>query len=90
LRISDGNPGAVDCLVTDVVMPGMNGVEMAAKLRETQRDLKVLFMSGYTDDVLSERGGSVSELNFLHKPFGMEEFAGRVRALLDREAPGAS
>ncbi|MBW2274058.1 MAG: response regulator [Deltaproteobacteria bacterium] len=87
LQLSDGHPEALDCIVTDVVMPGMNGVDMVAKLRETQRELRVLFMSGYTDDVLSERGGSVGELNFLHKPFGMEEFAGRVRSLLDADPP---
>jgi CheY-like chemotaxis protein len=85
LQLGREHPETLDCLVTDVVMPGMNGVEMTAKLREERPELKVLFMSGYTDDVLSERGGSASELDFLHKPFGMEEFAGRVRELLDSD-----
>jgi CheY-like chemotaxis protein len=75
--------GAVDLLVTDVVMAEMNGRELAEQLRLARPGLKVLFMSGYADDEVLRRGISEREMAFLRKPFAAEELAHRVRGLLD-------
>ena len=73
----------IDMLVTDVVMPEMNGRELAETLRGRQPDLKVLYISGYTDDEVVQRGISGSEVAFLRKPFASEELVRRVRGVLD-------
>jgi CheY-like chemotaxis protein len=70
-------------LVTDVVMPEMSGRELAETLRDHQPDLKVLYISGYTDDEVLQRGISGREVAFLRKPFASEELVRRVRAVLD-------
>lgn len=60
---------AVDLLVTDVVMPGMSGTALADELRGVRPGLKVLFMSGYTDDAVLRHGIQYDRVAFLHKPF---------------------
>jgi two-component system cell cycle sensor histidine kinase/response regulator CckA len=78
----DRSPG-IDLLVTDVVMPEMSGRELAETLRDQQPDLKVLYISGYTDDEVVQRGVSGREVAFMRKPFASEELVRRVRAVLD-------
>jgi two-component system cell cycle sensor histidine kinase/response regulator CckA len=73
-----------DLLLTDVVMPEMSGPELAEHLRARQPGLPVLYMSGYTDDVLEAQELSEEATTFLRKPFGNAELAGAVRELLDR------
>ncbi|HET6577203.1 MAG TPA: response regulator [Gemmatimonadales bacterium] len=73
----------IDLLVTDVVMPEMSGRELVQALRHRRPDLKVLYVSGYTDDEILQRGVSGPEVAFLRKPFAAEELVRRVRALLD-------
>ncbi len=68
----------VDLLLTDVVMPGKSGVEVAACLREDRADLKVLCMSAYTDKVITKLGGSGSGIRFLQKPFTQDVLAAAV------------
>jgi len=72
-----------DLLVTDVVMPEMSGPELAVKLRVQQPLLPVLYMSGYTDDVLSAHELSQDATAFLRKPFGNAELIAATRELLD-------
>jgi PAS domain S-box-containing protein len=74
----------IDLLVTDVVMPRMNGRELSGRLRALYPHLKVLFISGYTADVLAQRGVLDPGVSLLHKPFSQEELAQRVREVLDR------
>ena len=74
--------GEIDLLVTDVVMPGLNGKELADHLRMLYPGLKVLFISGYTADVIAHRGVLDPGVAFLHKPFGQEELAQKVREVL--------
>lgn len=81
---------AVDLLLTDVVMPGIDGRELAARLRVTRPGLRVLFMSGHTEDAILHRGVLDAGLDFLHKPFAPEHLARRVREILDRPAAGRS
>jgi signal transduction histidine kinase/CheY-like chemotaxis protein len=63
----------VELLLTDVVMPGISGRELAERLQRTQPGLRAVFMSGHTDDVLLRRGVSGGTIEFLHKPFGERE-----------------
>jgi DNA-binding response OmpR family regulator len=72
-----------DAIVLDVVMPGMNGKDLADHLLSQKPDLKVLFMSGYTADVIASRGVVEKGVNFLGKPFTREELALKVRKTLD-------
>ena len=73
----------VDMLLTDVVMPKMDGVLLAARVREKHPDVKVLFMSGHAFDALERRGVDPSKLNVLRKPFSAVELARNVREVLD-------
>jgi CheY-like chemotaxis protein len=63
--------GGVDLLLTDVIMPGMNGRELYEELVNLQPDLKAIFMSGYTDDVLDPHGVLEEGVHFLQKPFSI-------------------
>jgi two-component system cell cycle sensor histidine kinase/response regulator CckA len=86
LLVAGDRSGAIDLLVTDVVMPEMSGRELAETLRGRQPDLKVLYISGYTDDEVVQRGVSGREVAFLRKPFAFEELVRRVRGVLDAAA----
>ncbi len=74
---------AVHLLATDVLMPGMNGAELAEKLLEANPAIRILFMSGYSEDVLDNRAGVSGGGNFLRKPFESEELIHMVRKVLD-------
>jgi len=76
--------GEIDLLLTDVVLPGMNGGEVAEQLKEGRPDLKVIFMSGYPDDVVLHQIGTREGFHFIEKPFTPEDLARKVRAVLDR------
>jgi YesN/AraC family two-component response regulator len=79
----------VDLLVTDVVMPGMNGRELRDRLRERWPGLKCLFMSGYTANVIAHHGVLEEGVEFMLKPFTAQDFCQRVRQLLDAGAGSA-
>ncbi len=83
LQLADQRTWNIDLLVTDVVMPEMSGRELAQTLRDRRPDLKVLFISGYTDDEVHQRGITGRDAAFVRKPFTAEELVRRVRALLD-------
>jgi two-component system cell cycle sensor histidine kinase/response regulator CckA len=74
---------SVDLLLTDVVMPGMSGRDLATHLRGMLPHLRVLFMSGYSSDVVAEQGLLSSDESLITKPFSPTALAARVRALLD-------
>jgi signal transduction histidine kinase/putative methionine-R-sulfoxide reductase with GAF domain/ActR/RegA family two-component response regulator len=76
--------GLVDMLVTDVVMPGMNGVELAAAVRWRYPDMPVLFVSGHVDEDATVSGSLPEQATLLTKPFGPDELTRRVREALDR------
>jgi PAS domain S-box-containing protein len=73
----------IDLLITDVILPEMNGRELSEKLRKQYANLKVLFMSGYTANVIAHRGVLEDGINFLTKPFSKDELAKKVREVLD-------
>jgi signal transduction histidine kinase/CheY-like chemotaxis protein len=73
----------IDLLLTDVVMPGMSGRQLAKRMLETRPDLKVLFMSGYTDNVMAQHGVLEPGTELLQKPFTLRSLGDKVRAVLD-------
>ena len=79
--------GRIDLLVSDVVMPGMCGPQVAEAVKVVQSGVKVLFQSGYTDDALLRHGVAEAERTFLQKPFTLPDLARKVREVLDK-APG--
>jgi signal transduction histidine kinase/ActR/RegA family two-component response regulator len=89
LRIGVEHQGPIDLLLTDVVMPRMNGRDLAAALRRARPGLRVLFMSGYAGDVLTERGALLPGITLLNKPFTPEDLTRRVaEAMRGRPATG--
>ena len=70
-------------LITDVIMPKMNGNELSQKITAVLPDLKTLFMSGYTADVIGEQGVLGHDVNFIQKPFSKKDLAQKIRAVLD-------
>ena len=75
--------GPVHLLLTDVVMPGINGPELAKRIVGERPETRVLFISGYTDDALARNGALEPGTNLLEKPFSPADVANRVRAILD-------
>jgi DNA-binding response OmpR family regulator len=73
----------VDLLLADVLMPGMSGRELATRLRGRDPALRVLFMSGYSSDVASERGLLPVDVSLIRKPFSPTALAARIREILD-------
>jgi PAS domain S-box-containing protein len=80
------NNTAVDLMVTDVVMPGISGRELADAVRELRPDLKVLYTSGYTADDVVRRGVETAHVAFLAKPYEPQSLAAKVRGVLDQRA----
>jgi CheY-like chemotaxis protein len=74
--------GAIDLLLTDVVLPGLNGREVAEQMRATRPDLRVLYMSGYTDDAILRRGVLTQRSSLIQKPFNAVDLTNRVSELL--------
>ncbi len=86
LSLSRGHDGEIQLLVTDMVMPGMGGRQVAEAL-ETQRPaMRVLYVSGYTENAIAKRGSLGADLPFLQKPFTMEALLRKVRQVLDAPA----
>ena len=82
LRIAEGYAGPIHLLLTDVVMPGMNGRKLADLLRSIQRETKVLFMSAFTTELLDDYG-AISGDPLITKPFTLAGLAHKVRETLD-------
>jgi CheY-like chemotaxis protein len=72
----------IDLILTDVVMPGLSGTEMADRLKQRGRPVKVLFMSGYTDDTIVHHGVLEKDAEFIQKPFSPGQLAIKVREVL--------
>ena len=75
--------GKIDLLLTDVVMPNVNGRELYDQLLEIRPDLKVLFMSGYTEDIIAHHGVLEEGTPYIQKPFSLEALSRKVRQVLD-------
>ncbi|MBN2232329.1 MAG: PAS domain S-box protein [Deltaproteobacteria bacterium] len=84
LALAGKYPGTIDLLLTDVVMPDINGRELFERLRESRPALRVLYMSGYADDVISRHGVLDTGVDLLPKPFTAQALATRIAAVLTR------
>jgi len=82
LRLLERHPGCIDLLMTDVVMPGMSGRDLADRVAELRPSIKVLYLSGYTDDAIVRHGVLEPGIAFLQKPFTADRLARRVREVL--------
>jgi PAS domain S-box-containing protein len=83
LDLEPGELGRARLLITDVVMPGLDGHALAEELGRRHPDLRILYMSGYTPDAILDRGGLGTGIDFLPKPFTPSGLLARVRAILD-------
>lgn len=83
LRVETQNAGRIDLLLTDVVMPGMNGRALAQRLSPRQPGMRVLYISGYTDSFVAQHGVLEEGMFLLHKPFTEEVLIRKVREVLD-------
>ena len=85
LQLAEAHTGPIDLLLTDVVMPEMNGRVLSQRVRELKPGMKCLFMSGYTADIIGNQGVLDDGVCFIQKPFSIKDLAAGVRAAL--EAP---
>ena len=83
LSVSGRHEGKIHLLLTDVIMPGMNGAELARKITPSRPGMKILFMSGYTDDAILRHGVLNPGTEFIEKPFSPDSLARKVRRVLD-------
>jgi PAS domain S-box-containing protein len=84
LELAAEHPGKIDLLITDIVMPGMNGKDLADQLVARQPGMKALFISGYTAEIIAQHGALEPGLHFLQKPFTIQSFLEKVRKTLDK------
>ena len=86
LALAGSLTGTIDLLITDVVMPGLGGPEVAEQISRRFPGIRILFVSGYTDDAVIRHGLSEQGVNFLQKPFSPPELAAKVRDVLNASA----
>ena len=84
LKASDSHDGSIDLLLTDIVMPGMGGRELAQELTRRRPEIKVVYMSGYTGQTIGLQGPFEPSSDFLPKPFSREVLTRKIREALDR------
>jgi CheY-like chemotaxis protein len=89
LRIASEHPGIIHILLTDIMMPGINGKELADKLLLARPDTKAIFMSGRAAEVISDAGVLIPVDAFLAKPFTVDRLLNKVRERLEYRSPFA-
>ena len=87
IRIAKGHDGGIDLLITDVVMPEMNGRDLATSLLPLHPNIKCLFMSGYTADIIADHGVLKDGVSFIQKPFSAKSLSDKVRQTLESYPP---
>ena len=88
VTVSEDHQGPIHLLITDLVMPVMSGRQVAERFAVSHPDTKVLFMSGYTEDIIVHQGVDSATASFLQKPFNLDALARKVRETLDASGPG--
>jgi PAS domain S-box-containing protein len=87
IRVSESYPDAIHLLLTDVIMPGMNGRELANRLAKDRPETRVLYMSGYTENAIGHNGTLDAGITLLQKPFTLPDLKAKVREMLDSPIP---
>ena len=88
LRVSEQHPGPIHLLLTDVVLPGMSGPKVAASLVAARPELRVLYMSGFTEDAIVHHGVLAPDTEFIQKPFSPQALCLKVQEVLSKTAAG--
>ena len=83
LSVAEVHQGEIQLLLTDVVMPGMNGRDLAKQVQKMCPEMKTLYMSGYTANVIAHHGVLDEGINFIQKPFARSDLSLRIREALD-------
>src|SRR5271169_757453 len=83
IQVAVAHDGVIHLLLTDVIMPGMNGRELAQRISEIRPNVKVLYMSGYTENVIGRNGTLDAGVRLLQKPFTLRDLKSKVREVLD-------
>ena len=86
MRVSEEYQGNIEILITDVVMPGMSGRELAKRVAAARPNIRVLYLSGYTEDAIIHEGALEPGTGFLQKPFTLQVLARKVREVLQGES----
>ena len=84
VRLAEKHAGDIHLLITDVVMPEMNGKDLAERVTSIRPALKCLYMSGYTANVIAHHGLLDEGVSFISKPFSMRDLSAKVREVLDK------
>ena len=87
VQIAVAHQGTIHLLLTDVIMPGMNGRELAQRVSEIRPNIKVLYMSGYTENAIGHNGTLDAGVTLLQKPFNLQALKAKVREVLDQQLP---
>ena len=82
LQLLGDEDGRIDLLISDVVMPQMDGPELARRVREMDPEMKIIFISGYAEESFRERLGEDETIHFLPKPFSLKQLAGKVKDVI--------
>lgn len=82
LGVAERHPGPIHLLITDVMMPGLRGPELACQLRATRPEMKVLYISGYSSEIVAGRPGSSTDGEFIQKPFKQKDLLTKINELL--------
>ena len=85
LTMAECYSGAIDVLLTDVVLPGMNGRELANRFRIMRPGTKVIYTSGYTQDLIAHRGVLHDDISYIPKPYRADQIAAKVREALGKD-----
>jgi PAS domain S-box-containing protein len=85
IRLARDYTGKINLLMTDVILPEMNGKELAKQIQETRPGMECLYMSGYTANVIAHRGMLEDGVNFIQKPFSIQSLVFKIREVLDKE-----
>ncbi len=83
LKILTSNNNLIDLIITDIVMPELNGKELAEQVKKLYPNIKIIFVSGYTDDIILQKDLYSNDIEFLHKPFSIKTLSQVVRKVLD-------
>jgi CheY-like chemotaxis protein len=83
MQIAVAHEAVIHLLLTDVIMPGMNGRELAQRISEIRPNVKILYMSGYTENVIGHNGMLDAGIRLLQKPFNLRDLKSKVREVLD-------